>query len=309
MNAIITTATGYTEAELKIFLWSIAKNCQNTQVFLIVYQQDRHAISELCDKYPFITPVYINAYIRKQFARLANYRTRPFCTWVARQLSKRKYSATIMPLRSLGQFPVRIVHERFFIARQIVKSYRNVFDNFLITDCRDVLIQSDPFSLVNGRLISGLEPETIGNERYTCQWLEDAYGRDVLQRFLDKQVICAGVTLGPAQQIENYLTELCDEMWKRLPQMIFENIGYDQAAHIYLILEDRIEVELTSNQQGIIATVSLEDAGEFAVDVNLGRVKIYDRYPAIVHQYDRHPNLLDFFTKLATESTVEFSIT
>jgi len=305
MNAIITAATGYTEADLRIFLWSVARNCGNTTVFTIVARRDRQSIEKLCTKYPFVRPIYIDSSIRKQFSRLANYRTRPVCTWLAQKLSKSKYSATSVPLRSLGQLAVRIVHERFFIALQVLKSHPNVFENVLLTDCRDVVIQQDPFSLVDGKLVSGLEPEIIRNERYTSKWIEAAYGKDVLNRVADKPVVCAGVTLGTAAQIEHYLTELCDEMWRHLPQMIFQDFGYDQAAHVYLIFEKELELELTSNQQGIIATISLEDTAGLVLDYNQELVKVGDRYPAVIHQYDRHPKLLNFFKELATENPAE----
>lgn len=303
MNAIITAATGYTPADIQIFLWSVEKNCPNTTVFLIVYDRDRQSIEKLKDKYPFIEPVYIGASIRKQFARLANYRTRPLATWLAHHLSKRNYSSMAMPLRWLGQLATRIIHERFFIALQILKSHQNVFSNVLLTDCRDVVIQSDPFRMLDERLVSGLETELIRNEPYNCQWIEAAYGRAVLDKFLDKTIVCAGVTIGTADKIENYLTELCDEMWRHLPQMIFQAVGYDQSAHMYLIFEDKIEIDLVNNQQGSIASLVAEDPINLSIDIINRLVKVHEKYPTILHQYDRHPDLLNFFTKLATEAT------
>ena len=303
MNAIVTAATGYTEADIRIFLRSVAKNCPNTTVFLIVYERDRQSIDKLRDKYPFIEPVYIGESIRKQFGRLANYRTRPVATWVASQLSKKNYSSMSKPLRWLGQLAIRIIHERFFIALQVLKSHPNVFTNVLLTDCRDVIVQTDPFGLVEGKLVSGLETKLIRNEPYNCQWIEAAYGSTVLERFLDKTIVCAGVTLGPAEKIENYLTELCDEMWRHLPQMIFQAVGYDQSAHMYLIFEDKIEIDIVNNQQGSIASLVAEDPINVSIDIPNGLVKVHEKYPTIIHQYDRHPELLNFFTKLATEAT------
>ena len=304
MNAIITAATGYTAADIQIFLWSVAKNCQNTTVFLIVYDRDRQSIEKLRDKYPFIEPVYVGASIRKQFARLANYRTRPFATWLACQLSKRNYSSMSMPLRLLGQLAMRIIHERFFIALQVLKSHPNVFSHVLLTDCRDVIVQTDPFGLMEGKLVSGLETELIRDEPYNRQWIEAAYGCAILDKFLDKTIVCAGVTIGTADEIENYLTELCDEMWRHLPQMIFQAVGFDQSAHMYLIFEDKIEIDLVNNQQGSIASLVAEDPINLSIDLTNGLVKVYEKYPAILHQYDRHPDLLNFFTQLATEATV-----
>jgi hypothetical protein len=46
------------------FLWSVAKNCQNTKVFLIAYHRDRQSIEDLRRKCPFVEPVYIGASIR-----------------------------------------------------------------------------------------------------------------------------------------------------------------------------------------------------------------------------------------------------
>jgi hypothetical protein len=302
MNAIITAATGYTEKDIRIFLWSVAKSCQNTKVFLIVYHRDRQSIEDICRKYSFVEPVYVSASIRKQFARLANNnRTRPAFTALAHRLSQKKYLATAGLLRPLGQLAIQIVHERFFIALQILKSHPQSFANVLLTDCRDVVIQRDPFDLLEGRLISGLEPEIIRNERYTSGWIEMAYGREILDKMLDRPVVCAGVTLGSAEKIEHYLTELCEEMWRHLPEMIFESFGYDQAAHIYLIFEKHLELELISNRQGLIATISLEDASQLLTDLKLGLLKVCDQYPAIIHQYDRHPAILDFFQGLARE--------
>jgi hypothetical protein len=303
MNAIITAATGYSESHLQIFLWSIAKNCKNTTVFMIVYREDQDSLERLKSKYPFIEPVYINASIRKQFGRLADHRTRPYLNWLTHQLSKIKYSSIISILRPIGLMGMRIIHERFFIARQILESHPNVFSNVLLTDCRDVVIQQDPFELLSDKLVSGLEPEIIRNETYTSAWIETAYGQDILSELLDKPVICAGVTLGPTQEVKKYLTEMCNEMWRQLPRILFQDYGYDQAAHIYLSAENQIQLELTNNHQGLITTAGLEPLDQMNIDFAKELVKVGDRYPAIIHQYDRHPDMLSFFRKLSTKAT------
>jgi hypothetical protein len=309
MNAIITAATGYSEDHLQIFLWSIAKNCRDTTVFMIVYHHDQEAIERLKNKYPFIQPIYISAKIRQQFGRLADYRTRPYLNWLTNLLSKRKYSSTIAPLKLIGRLGMRIIHERFFIAHQILASHRGFFTNTLLTDCRDVVIQHNPFALLHDKLISGLEPKIIRNEMYTSAWIETAYGQDILNRLLDKPVICAGVTLGPSQEVEKYLIEMCNEMWRQLPRLLFQDYGYDQAAHIYLNEENRIQLELTNNHQGLITTAGLEPLEQMKIDLKQELVKVGDLYPAIIHQYDRHPDMLDFFRKLAAKTTAAELIT
>jgi hypothetical protein len=303
MNAIVTAATGYNEEHLRIFLWSVEKNCKDTLVFLIVYRRDRKVIEKLQDKYPFIRPVYISAFIRKQISRLANHRTRPIVTWLASQISQWQYSSLPHWIRLPIQLAIRIVHERYFIALQILESHPNAFANVLLTDCRDVVIQQDPFNYLEGQLISGLEAKVIKDESYTSSWIKTAYGSDFLHTVEDKSVICAGVTLGSAQKVKDYLTALCNEMWVHLPQMVFKDVGYDQAAHIYLIYQNQINLELSSNHQGKISSLNNENPQCFDVDSTNELVKIYNQYPAIIHQYDRHPKLLHFFTDLVAQGT------
>jgi hypothetical protein len=49
--------------------------------------------------------------------------------------------------KALGRYPLRIAIERYFIALELVRAYGDSFSNVLLTDSRDVIIQSDPFSL------------------------------------------------------------------------------------------------------------------------------------------------------------------
>jgi hypothetical protein len=305
MNAIITAATGYTEADLQVFLWSVAKNCKNTTVFLIVYDQDRKFIEKLRVKYLFIQPVYIGTLVRQLFAKLANHRTSALYYWLAYQLSKKEYSSVTFPFEAIGRLALRIPQERFFIALHIVKKYRNSLSNILLTDSRDVVIQRDPFSFIDEKLISGLEPETIGKEQHTARWIEEIYDKNILHRMLDSPIICSGVTLGPVKEVENYLNKMCREMWRLLPKIVFKD-GCDQGFHDYLIFEKQIKPDLTDNQQGLIATISLENPSNLSIDLS-GFVKVCDQHPAIIHQYDRHPDLLNFFKELATQKTSKLS--
>ena len=187
-----------------------------------------------------------------------------------------------------------------------MKTYRNSLSNVLLTDSRDVVIQRDPFSFIDGKLVTGIEPETIAKDRHTSSWIEAIYGKDILYRMSDSSIVCAGVTFGPVKEVENYLNKMCSEMWRLLPKLIFEEVR-DQGCHDYLIFEKLITPDLTDNQQGLIGTLCLENPSNFSIDFTRGLVKLHDKYPAIIHQYDRHPELLNFFKELASEATAELS--
>jgi hypothetical protein len=287
MNAIITAATGYFASDLQIFLDSVERNCTNTKVFLIVFQRDRKTVNDLRSKYPFIEPIYI----RKRY-----YREIKIAYSLACFLSlNRKNYLSINPLFGfIGRSQLHIALGRFFIALQIIKSLKDSFSKVLLTDSRDVFIQKDPFSLVHEKLVSGVETTTIGTCSYNSSWIKEIYGDDVLNELSDKPIVCAGVTLGPTGEVEKYLMEMCSEMWKYLPQ-VKTSLGSDQAVHNYLIRHNKIVTDLVDNQSGFIATLYLENPRNILADASNGSIMVHGKYPAIVHQYDRHPSLMALF--------------
>ena len=293
MNAIITAATGYTEADIQVFLRSVERNCRNTKVFIIVNKRDRETIADLRSKYQCVDFLPIR---KKVPWRGGIYIGPPFSP-IFRCLNTRDYSSTNSIKKALGRYSLHILIERFFIALQLVQDHRDSFTNILLTDSRDIIIQSDPFSLIDGKLTSGFEEETIGNCPGNSSWIKRIYGKDVLSQMFDRRIVCAGVTLGPTKEVENYLNEMCSEMWRCLPKIIW-SAGFDQGIHNYLIFKEKFPIELTDNRQGIIATLHYEKPLNILKDPATGLVKIHGSYPAIVHQYDRHPDLV----KLIKES-------
>jgi len=287
MDAIITAAIGYAESELQLFLESIKRNCNGTKVFLIVLKQDGGKISRLQNKYSFIEPVYVpKKYVKQKLLT--------FHVWIAHFLSRVSYLDTNSFLKKIERYLLHIVIKRFFIALDIVRNHRNSLTSVMLTDCRDVFIQKNPFELIDQHLISGLEPKKIKDEPLTSRWIANIYGEDILSRFSDKRVVCAGVTLGPVGEVEKYLTRMCSEIWKYLPQVTELKWGSDQGIHNYLIYEKEILCDLTDNQEGLIATLSLEDPSSLFKDTCSGLIQVDGNYPNIVHQYDRHPDLVNF---------------
>lgn len=287
MNAIIAAATGYTEADLKIFLESIKLNCRDVKVFLIVFQKDSQHIEKLRSKYPFVQPVYIYGRITKRLRRVH--------VWIAHILRRINFLKCPPSLQKIGTYSLHIVVERFFIMLDIVRNSNKCFSNVLLTDCRDVVIQKNPFELIENQLVSGLEVKKIGDDQLNRYWISSMYGAEILSIIQDKNIVCAGVTLGPANEIKDYLNVLCCEMWRHLPQMIKLQFGPDQAAHNYLIYSNQVKCTLSNSQNGLISTVDADNEGCFIKNLESGVVEIGGIVPAILHQYDRSPRLSDFF--------------
>jgi hypothetical protein len=285
MNAIIASATGYTEADLQVFLSSIERSCKKSKVFLILYKQDREYIKNLQDKYEFLKFVFVRKKIKRAI-RL--YRQ------IARYLSTKDYSSIDPLLVVIGRYPLHISIDRYFIALQLINAYGDSFSNVLLTDSRDVVIQRDPFSLIDRKLVSGLEEKNIGSCPINSIWIKELYGEGILNKMSDRRIVCSGVTLGPTREVKNYLSKMCSEIWKCLPQITVCG-GFDQGIHNHLVFEEKIPFDLTDNRRGLIATLGYENPINILKEPASRLVKMHDEYPAIVHQYDRHSDLVIFF--------------
>jgi hypothetical protein len=285
MNAIITAATGYSDADLQPFLASVDRACPQAKVFLIVYKLDRVRVEKLRDKYPFIEPVYVPHKLNRG-GRV--YR------WIARHFIEDDYATCGSLWKTVGRYSLHIMLERFFLALELVQAHRDSFNNVLLTDSRDVVFQQDPFGRIGHNLVSGLEEKTIGDCSLNSDWIRHLYGTNVHACMSDCRIVCAGVTIGPIAEVEKYLLEMCGEIWKHLSKVALI-AQYDQGIHNYLIYSGRINLELTDNQTGIIATLHHEDPSKIQTDEAAGVVIVQGKSPAIVHQYDRHRNLMAFF--------------
>lgn len=292
MNLIITAATGYQAEQLFPFLNSIERNCKSVRVFMIVYKKDIQAVNTLRNRYPFLefTTIAQKSKVAVKLFRLVN-----------DQLEASGYLSTSSSLESLRRYFLHIAIERYFIALNIVKSCGDSISNVLLTDSRDVLIQGDPFALIDGSLVSGLEAEqmTIESCSINSSWIRTLYGKDGLSKIGGRRIVCSGVTMGPTQAIEKYLVEMCNEIETYLPKVASSD-SIDQGIHNYLIGTGRISIETVDNTSGLIATLGYEKSFAISQDQSTGLIRVYDKYPAIVHQYDRHSALetMDFKSPL-----------
>jgi hypothetical protein len=284
MNAIISAATGYSETDLQPFLCSVDRFCPDSKVFLIVYQRHLARLEKLRRRFPFVEPVYV-PYKFKLGGSV--YR------WLARHFIGGNYATCGSFWQSLGRYSLDIMLDRFFLALEIVQTHRNALTHVLLADSRDVIFQRNPFEQIGPRLVSGLEEKIIGDCPRNSDWIIQVYGTDVHSRLSKRTVVCAGITLGSVEEVEKYLMAMRGEIWRCLPKVAGIE-QYDQAIHNYLIYNGRVNLELTDNRAGMIATLHYESSSNIQIDPATGVAKVQGKAPAIIHQYDRHDNLLRF---------------
>jgi hypothetical protein len=86
---------------------------------------------------------------------------------------------------------------------------------------------------------------------------------------------------------------MCREIWRSLPKVAAIE-QYDQAIHNFLIYNGQVNLELTDNRAGMIATLHYESSSNIQIGDVTEEAKVQGKAPAILHQYDRHDNLLRF---------------
>ncbi len=83
------------------------------------------------------------------------------------------------------------------------------YDNVLLTDTRDVIFQKDPFDFSFGDTLccfTELETMVIADTpSETARWIEQSFGKQELMELSQKPIICAGITIGSARRILEYL--------------------------------------------------------------------------------------------------------
>jgi hypothetical protein len=162
-------------------------------------------------------------------------------------------------------------------------------DVILLTDVRDVIFQSDPFDIPVESLELFLEDRamTFATNVYNREWIRLLYGPAAVKALGDRTVSCSGTVVGRREDVLGYLREMCEAIcWRRTP------LGsLDQGVHNYLLAQSRFPgVKVVPNGFGRVITVG----GMDHVSRSQGFVMNTDgTLPAIVHQYDRHADLVD----------------
>ena len=190
--------------------------------------------------------------------------------------------------------PIHIYNFRHFLYYNYLLTHQDQFGIVLLTDVRDVVFQKDPFSFpVKDKIYVAVEnvAEKIGQNSCTAKWINKGYGAEILSLVKDKEVICAGTTLAPTILMLSYLKRLIEEFF--IVKDAYKCA--DQAMHNVLVHTNQIVVHPCYNFNGPFLTLDTQDnyrlnAEGLLIDLN------GDVIP-IIHQYDRHNELLNLFIK------------
>ncbi|MGA7385411.1 MAG: hypothetical protein WBW81_12175 [Methylocella sp.] len=199
-----------------------------------------------------------------------------------------KHDVKTIPIRSKRD--LHILSERYFFFRDyLISGALDSYDKILLTDVRDVFFQSDCFKMSwPTPQIFAAEDGLIRDEMHNRKWILDVYGPLVLEALGDCRIVCAGTTFASRKLIISYVEAMCNEI-ERMSQY-HKEFGPDQAAHNYLLRTGVLDPGCIDYAENVVATLGICRADRISVDKN-GMVLKNERAAAVIHQWDRHPEL------------------
>ncbi len=284
MNVIISAATGYSANDISVYLDTIERYIPNTKVFLIICEGN-NLKKYISKKYKNVEPVILRQHgrILHRYHKYGNLAHK--VAYMLLKAAKNKFNEP--SIMNAIRCHLHISLYRYFIAYDIVLKNKANINKLMLADSRDVIIQADPFQFVNNEIITGAEPEIIGECEYNSGWLGKLYGNQYLLDVSAQNILCSGVTLGPVEVMEKYLYSMCREMLRKISTIRF-SLGFDQGIHNYLFREKTFPVTTSINNGGVIATLHHENPNNVFLNNNSGFFEVYGRPTPIIHQYDRH---------------------
>lgn len=174
------------------------------------------------------------------------------------------------------------------------------FRGVLFADVRDTAFQADPFRLLDGtfQTFQGVSKK-IGECGWNGGWIRDCFGEKKLRSVAQKPILCSGVSLADYDLALNY----AQSMTRVIQQKNFKNCernGVDQGVHNVLVHDGRVQARVIPQTDALIANLQARIAN---VKNNLVYRAKDNQKVAVVHQYDRFPDLAKHYVDTYAPST------
>jgi len=180
---------------------------------------------------------------------------------------------------------------RYLFYRDYLRAHPTRYARVLLIDLRDTYFQGAPFADPRPGDLCAFEETaalTIAEESSNHWWIERLYGAEGLRRLGPRPVLCSGATIGSAHGVRNYL--------ERMIALLYHHHGprgYDQGVHNYLVWERGLPgATVCAFGQGPVMNIGTADRASFQVGEDGTVLRTDGTACPIVHQYDRHGDLL-----------------
>jgi hypothetical protein len=181
---------------------------------------------------------------------------------------------------------------RWSLYRKFLERNQARFDRVLMVDLRDVFFQSDPFehdSMPGLRVFAEEGDFRVCDSDWNARTMKLAFGRKTYRNLSNLRVFCSGAMMGDVSSAQSYLAAYAS----MLQELEFPDHGTDQAIHIRLVDCLKDNLEKVGNQHGEAINLHfVRDLASIPRDADGRFLNAGGKPFSIIHQYDRHPELL-----------------
>lgn len=297
-SLVITTAFAYAPVDLRPLACSLQRNSPDTDLLIQTSTQDLKQLTSLQGEFSNIRFCTIPNAPRIIKGRLAL--ARKVVSHSLKNLRKSQQKLTgrktvFIEQKKLWEMSTLQCHfliRRFFWARTSLLEINNAnYEQVMLCDSRDVIVQGDPFQESFQRISTGAEVNTISDCQMNSKWVLEAYDKITLQAIQNNRILCAGVTLGKRAQILEYLNLICRDavaVMKEKHTGFLSNL--DQAMHNRILRSPGLLDFTESSHDGFIATIGCAERDSISIaPLSMGKIIVNGHMPTIIHQYDRIP--------------------
>lgn len=197
-----------------------------------------------------------------------------------------------------------IVNSRFVMYKNFLDEHSD-YEKIFVTDIADVIFQADIFEKYSKQksfLVYAAESITVGGDPggFNQIWTKAFLGEEGFQKLKNKTVLCAGTILGSLAEMKNLFQKLLDLIFDKTSH------GIDQVFYIYIIHNKLVPIKnliKSDVETGEILTCSVLKDYQVAEE----KIKRGDgKFPAVVHQYNRKPELVNFVDEIHRDKVFDF---
>ena len=182
---------------------------------------------------------------------------------------------------------------RYFNYLDFLARNGEAYGNVMISDLRDLIFQSDPFEKpLPADIVFAQERCALGDSAVNQRWTEEIYGAAIAHHLRDCPVSCSGTTFGTVSGMLRYLVAMTTELAALSGHEALMSRGIDQGIHNYLVRMRPLPNAWCDPTDSIVATMYY--VPEAAMQITERGVLIDDRKVPVIHQWDRHPPLIDY---------------
>ena len=124
-------------------------------------------------------------------------------------------------------------------------------------------------------------------------WIINAYGEDLYNTISNERIMCVGTIWGTYDKFG----EFCKVMWEKLSSEWSKRLNViEQAVGNYLIYHDKMFSDClvkSNNIDGFVMTIGLTKRKDIILDKNNNILNGNHLVGAVIHQYDRFPDLVN----------------